>query len=451
MNRIKLKQITSVLAGISVIFPLYAGDLLPAASAEKAAVSIGNPFYTQVTAPVLKPLWSFSTATIPSSLPAQSITALAENGKVFALQKNYTLAALNAATGKKLWEYGSALAPLYTYSKGMIYGVTQTGTLYAVAESGRKVWNTSLPFSNASSIHPLGDKIYVTQGRQLAAVDASTGKLKWIIAEDSNYEGYTDLTEVDGVLIRLYTSAGVLTFPSIIAYDSKTGKKLWEQYRQSMPLTIRDGLVYSIKSLEMLDEDPVNRKVLVSIFNLQTGQLQGERNYRWTDNNTPSDGGFRSGGVYGSAFLDGSNLYVMQGQKVAQYNFWNYTENGKPLKQWNQPLSDHVFPLYKVIQDRLMYYNYSDNSLITMKLANGQVISTKQGENPSVQMDIFGRTMYTGQSDGLYHAYDLISQKPLFTVKTASREFQPSLKTGNILIVRSGGKMLGVKLPAAIQ
>ncbi|WP_379152724.1 PQQ-binding-like beta-propeller repeat protein [Paenibacillus sp. sgz5001063] len=451
MNRLKLKQMTLVLAGMGITLPLYAGELLPAASAEKAEVSIGNSFYTKVTAPVLKPLWSITTATVPNDIPSPSVTAVAENGKVFALQQNKKLVALNAATGKKLWEYGIALAPMFTYSKGTIYGLTQTGSLYAVTESGRKVWTTSLSLPNASSIQQLGATIYVTEGRQLAAVEASTGRLKWKIAENSSYEGYTDLNEEDGVLIRLYTSAGVLTFPSIIAYDSQTGKKLWEQYRQSMPLAIRDGLLYSVKSLEMLDEDPVNRKVLVSIFNLKSGQIKGERNYRWTDNNTPPDGGFRSGGAYGTAFLDGDNLYVMQGRKVARYNFWNYTENGKPLKQWDQPLSGSIFPLYKVIQDRLMYYNYSDQTLIAMKLANGQVINMKQGENPSVQMDIFGQAMYIGQSDGLFHAYDIISQKPLFTVRTSSREFQPSLKTGNILIVRSGGTMTGIQLPAGIQ
>ncbi|MBW4080782.1 hypothetical protein [Paenibacillus sp. S150] len=68
-----------------------------------------------------------------------------------------------------------------------------------------------------------------------------------------------------------------------------------------------------------------------------------------------------------------------------------------------------------------------------------------------MQLDIFGQTLYTGQSDGLFHAYNLLSLKPLFTVATASREFQPSLRTGSILIVRCGGMMLGVKLPSAAQ
>lgn len=63
----------------------------------------------------------------------------------------------------------------------------------------------------------------------------------------------------------------------------------------------------------------------------------------------------------------------MQGQKVAQYNFWNYTEDGKPLKQWDQPLSDNIFPLNKVLQDRLLYYTYDGLSLIAVKLVNGQV------------------------------------------------------------------------------
>lgn len=37
-----------------------------------------------------------------------------------------------------MWEFGSALAPLFTYSNGFIYGLTKSGSLYAVNEAGKK-------------------------------------------------------------------------------------------------------------------------------------------------------------------------------------------------------------------------------------------------------------------------------------------------------------------------
>ncbi|MNW20381.1 hypothetical protein D3C71_2207620 [compost metagenome] len=68
-----------------------------------------------------------------------------------------------------------------------------------------------------------------------------------------------------------------------------------------------------------------------------------------------------------------------------------------------------------------------------------------------MQAAIFGKGVYVGQSDGLLHAYDLISSKPVFTVRTGSREFGPLLKTGGMLLVQSGGKLHGIKLPASLK
>ncbi|WP_151733991.1 PQQ-binding-like beta-propeller repeat protein ['Paenibacillus yunnanensis' Narsing Rao et al. 2020] len=430
--------------GASLLLTLSA---VPAASgvyAEQATFSISNSSYTKVQAPVLKPAW-----TVPAE-SSQSAAVLAENGKVFMLQKGGKLAALNAVTGKKLWEFGSSLAPLYIYSTGAVYGMTSGGALYAVSEAGRKLWSAAVSMPKAKNIFRSGNTVYVIDDYKIAAVDAVSGTIKWSATEDSTQTGYMDLVEADGVVLRNFAVSGVLTFPAIYAYDAKTGKKLWSQSRQSMPLAIKDGLVYSVKSLEMLDEDPVNRKIAISVIDLQTGEIKGERQYRWTDS-ANTDGSFRSGGIHASAFLDGDKLYVHRGKTLAQYDFWNYSPDGKALHTWIQPYSDNEFPLYQVVQNRVLYYNYSSNTLSALKLGNGQIVRVPQGENPASQLDLFGSTVYVGQSDGKFHAYDLSTMNPLFTVNTGSREFLPTLKTGNMLIIRSGGKMHGIKLPASVK
>ncbi|WP_054940466.1 PQQ-binding-like beta-propeller repeat protein [Paenibacillus ihuae] len=450
MLHLRIRKIVSAVAAAAILLPLAGSWLVPNASAEPAEVSTGNPYYTKVSAPVIKPLWSFPTATVKDPQAKQAVTALAENGTVFALQKNYRLTALKAATGKKLWEYGNGLAPLFTYSSGNIYGLTQKGALYAVNQNGKKLWSADLALPNASSIQRIGETVYVTQGIYLAAVDAASGKLKWKVNENSSYYGTDSLADSDGVVLRTYIGESVISLSSLVAYDAQTGKKLWEQYRHYMPLAIKDGLLYSEKNLAMLDEDPVNRKIHISVISLKTGQIKGERLYRWTVKADP-DIGFRSGGAYGSSFLDGNNLYVFRGETFARYDFWNYTADGKPEQVWQQSILESEYPLGKVLQQRMLYFNYSDQTFAALKLANGQVMRLSPGENPTVQFDIFSSTIYTGQSDGLLHAYDLVSYKPLFTVNAGSRDFASTLKTGNILIVRNSGKLLGIKLPASIQ
>jgi len=446
MNHSIRKTLTTVIAAAGLLLPMTADGI---AFAEKAVLSHSDYTYTQVEAPVLKPIWSTSVSVETSGV--RKVTALAENGKVFLLQPNRKLAALQAATGQKLWEFGSGLAPLFTYSNQIIYGMTTSGSLYAVSESGNKLWTAALSLPEAESLQRIGTDLYVTQKEKLYVVDAATGKLKWKIAEDSNiYTGLTDIAASDGVVIRSYISSGAISTGAIIAYEAQTGRKLWAHSRQSMPLAIQAGLLYSITDTVMLDEDPVNRNVKVSVFNLRTGELKGERFYRWTDN-TNTDGVFRSGGAYASAFLDGRDFYVFEGLRLVKYDFWNYSVDGPPVQKWAQSTLDSEYPLNLVLQNRMLYLNNDTGSLSLIKLATGQVLRFSELENPAAQLDVFGSTVYIGQTDGLFHGFDLTTMKPLFTVKTGSRNFRPTLKTGNMLLIQNNGKLLAVKLPASIQ
>jgi hypothetical protein len=85
-----------------------------------------------------------------------------------------------------------------------------------------------------------------------------------------------------------------------------------------------------------------------------------------------------------------------------------------------------------------------------MKLSSGQFIHY-DGDNPTVQADVFGKGVYVGQSDGVFHGYDLMSLKPVFAVNTGSRSFGPTLKSGGMIFIQSGNRLLGVKLPASLK
>ncbi|WP_340009050.1 PQQ-binding-like beta-propeller repeat protein [Paenibacillus sp. FSL K6-0276] len=446
------KRMIKVIAVASIALPLTSSASMSVIFAEKAVISTSNPYYNEVKAPLLVPVWSSPLAILKEDrTTGQDVTALAENGKVFALQQNKKLVALNATTGKKMWEFGSALAPLFTYSNGFIYGLTQSGSLYAVNEAGKKAWSASLSLPKATNIQRLGSTIYVTQEEQLAAVDAVSGKIKWKVEEKSgNFTGLTELMETDGVVIRSYLSQGALTTTGLAAYDSLTGKKLWDQTRQWWPLAVKDGLLYSITNTLMMDDDTVNRNVKVSVFNVKTGELKGERLYKWTDTEN-KDGAFTFGGVNGTAFLDGNDFYIFQGRKLVKYDFWNYSAEGKPVQTWTSMAKEKDYPLNQVHMQRMLYSNYDTGTLSALKLGNGQVVVLNNGENPVVQTDLFGNVVYSGQSDGLFHAYDMLTLKPIFTVNTGSRNFAPSLKTGGMLMIRTDNKLLAIKLPSSIK
>ncbi|MEC0236427.1 PQQ-binding-like beta-propeller repeat protein [Paenibacillus kribbensis] len=439
------------LAVASIGLPLIISGFAEKASAEQSAVSMSSGAYSSsIQAPVIKPSWSFPVIPIDRNQYSEQAVAVAENGKVFAIDANHRLVALEGSSGRKLWQYGDQLTPVLIHSNGTIYGMTQNGSIYAVTESGKKVWTTSLGFTKADHIYRIGSTVYITQSEQTAAVDAASGKLKWKISEDKDsYHGLNNLMETDGVLIRNYNVQGSLTSEQINAYDAKTGKKLWESFRNSFPLAVKDGVVYSLANTFMMDDDPVNRKVTISQYDLKTGESKGDRQYRWTEAEN-KDGTFQSGGIYGSAFLYGKDLYVFQGKALASYDFWNYKPDSKPARKWSQNGYDQLIPLYSIHEGRVFYQDFNTNGLTAMKLASGQFIHY-DGDNPILQADVFGKGVYIGQSDGVFHGYDLMTLKTAFTVNTGSRSFGPTLKSGGMIFIQSGNRLLAVKLPASLK
>ncbi|VUG08810.1 Outer membrane protein assembly factor BamB [Paenibacillus polymyxa] len=439
------------LALASIGLPLISDGFTEKASAEQSAVSMSNAAYsTTIQAPVIKPSWSFPVIPIDRNRYPDKAVAIAENGKVFAVDSNHRLVALEASSGRKLWQYGDQLTPVLTYNKGIIYGMTRSGSIYAVTEAGKKVWSTPLGFTEAYGIQRIGPTIYIMQSVQTAAIDAVSGKVKWKISEDKNsYSGLGEIMETDGVLIRNYNVQGSLTFEQINAYDAKTGKKLWDSFRSSFPLAVKDGIVYSVANTFMIDDDPVNRKVTIAQYDLKTGESKGDRQYRWTEAEN-KDGTFQSGGIYGSAFLYGKDLYVFQGKILASYDFWNYKPDSKPARKWAQNGYDQLVPLLSIHEGRMFYQDFSTSRLNAMKLSSGQFIHY-DGDNPTVQADVFGKGVYVGQSDGVFHGYDLMSLKPVFAVNTGSRSFGPTLKSGGMIFIQSGNRLLGVKLPASLK
>ncbi|MXO80720.1 serine/threonine protein kinase, partial [Paenibacillus sp. OT2-17] len=101
------------LALASIGLPLISDGFTEKASAEQSAVSMSNAAYsTAIQAPVIKPSWSFPVIPIDRNRYLDQAVAIAENGKVFAVDSNHRLVALEASSGRKLWQYGDQLTPI---------------------------------------------------------------------------------------------------------------------------------------------------------------------------------------------------------------------------------------------------------------------------------------------------------------------------------------------------
>ncbi|MFB5265885.1 PQQ-binding-like beta-propeller repeat protein [Paenibacillus enshidis] len=442
---------TAACLATALLLADLSGVTAPVVNAQQASVSISNPLHNEIKAPALKSAWTYGISEFNTAESSFMTNVIAVKEKLIVLDKKGKLAALHAKTGKKLWEYGSDMLPFLLHGNGTIYGINQKGTLSALNENGQRKWTASLKLSSVNSIQWIGDTVYVTAGLKFAAVDAATGKVKWTVSEtDPTYSaGDPTMMQSGNVIIRSYLVQGALSAIQINAYDAKTGKKLWEHIRQNYPLTVKDGLVYSISDLYPNMEDPVDRKIEVAIFDLQTGEDKGKRVYRWTDREN-NNGSISSGGTINSAFLDGNDFYIFEKGTLVKYDFWKYSKDQQPMKKWSQQYENRR-PLYTVYDGKMFYQNYNTGGLVAIKLANGQEINYDLGDNPTVQADIFGKGVYIGQSDGVFRAFHLNTLEPVFTLDTGSRRFGPTIQSDGMLYIQSGGKLFAVKLPTVLK
>ncbi|QTH41006.1 PQQ-like beta-propeller repeat protein [Cohnella sp. LGH] len=425
--------------------------------AEKADISVPNWYPgSSIQVPELKPAW---TAQVDNYLemndPYVWTQAVAEDGKVFTFADS-KLVALDAKTGKKLWTYGKDLTPYVVYRDGIIYGMTGMGDQkpFAVdAKTGKVKWqsNTSTWIDTrlrTEVLVPTADTLYVIKGSITFALDKATGKLRWKADEPAaEGQGSDYFEEASGVILRTFSVQGALSSIQLNAYDKKTGKKLWGVFGQGEAVRVKDGLVYSIDyyspRLGDYQSEPA-RKLTINAYNLRTGEKKGSREYSWTLTGEPP----YESGSYGALMSD-DKLYVEQADKIAEYDFDAYKAGAAPLRTFQRPYGDD-WTMLQITQDRLFYRDTTTGELAGIKLANGQDVGWR-GDAPVSQIDVYGKGMYRSQRNGTFLGINMLTTNVLFKVETGADLHGTTLKTGNMIIIQAEGRLLGVKLPAALQ
>ncbi|MDQ8737688.1 PQQ-binding-like beta-propeller repeat protein [Paenibacillus sp. LHD-38] len=414
--------------------------------AENPVISfgIGNP---GIQTPIVQPAWSAKVDNWEDYLTS-NFTVTGE-GKVFTL-RDKRLIALNAQTGKTIWTFEDDVQSMFVYQEGNIYGALSDGSLFSLsASSGKKLWQSSVRIEKPNAIEVFGDTLYALIDNYTIAVHLKTGKQLWVNTDpQATYYTGSGIMDAGDIVLRTITMhEETQTTSQLNAIDKKTGKKLWGKTNQDVPFKIEGGLAYSIKhNNQQIVENP-DRSITVSVINVKTGEVKGSRVYRWNVNVVSGDEYIANVPTY----LDGNDFYIHQNGIIARYDFKNYKPDGKPMQTYSEPTYDRdSHPLNQVHRGRILFGNWQNGSLSSIKKVNGQQMSWT-GDNPSAKTVIYGKGVYLAQTDGILHAIDFDSGKPLFRVKTGARQYDNLLKEDGFLIIQTPGKLIGVKLPAVLQ
>lgn len=425
---------------------LLLGSVSPAgaARAETPAVSTEGYPPSPVLAAELKPLWSMP---LDGKEQLYSSAAVVGDEIVYAISGG-RLVAKSLLTGKQLFVYGKALQPAIALGGRSVFILQQDGSLAALnASNGKHIWKTGKGAAD-KGITPvsIGSRVYTQIGNTVHAWDAASGKKLWQTKEErADYSG-SIVGETDGILYVTYMVQGALTAIQLNAIDAKTGKSLWNAFRQAAPLQVKDGLVYSLFESYPADDQTKERKVTINLFNARTGAKKGSRDYIFNLAG-PGDTPYPSGG-YGSAKLQGSDLYVETDTQVLRYDFSSYKTGIQPLQRYSKPGGDVQF-VAAPHAGRLFFSNWRTGALVGVKTANGQHAAWN-GDNSAARTDVYGNGVYIGQTDGRLIGINLATGKPAFQVKTGERYYRQTLKSGSVLLIQSGSKLIAVKLPKAL-
>lgn len=178
--------------------------------------------------------------------------------------------ALDAESGAVVWrtQMENSVKNRLLFAAGNVVAADCEGRLVAMdPKTGKVKWRYQLPFRytvmmSAPTLTPDGRTILVGLVRWMAAVDAETGRAKWVVDNRAS-DGVPQRFAVDDERVYGYSS-----WDGIYAFDLKTGREVWKikdfggcVYPGSDPL-LCDGKLYSFLRRTIREIDPKTGRVL---------------------------------------------------------------------------------------------------------------------------------------------------------------------------------------------
>lgn len=326
------------------------------------------------------------------------------DGKVFTVDTEATVTALDADTGRKLWSitlptkeskrlaFGGGAA----YENGKLVVTSGYGFVAALnAQNGEKLWQVDMqaPFRGAPTL--AGGRVFVvTFDNQLFALNAENGEVQWDatgIVENASILGTGAPAVFNDTLVVGYSS-GELT-----ALRVENGRVTWQE------LLTRTGRTTAIGALLDIDGSPViDRGRVFAIGNggrmvsleLTTGQRIWEINL----------GGVQTPWVAGDFVYavtnEGELVCLTRGEGrirwLTQLQRYKDPEDQKGLVTWNGPV---------LAGDRLILTS-SNGYVATVSPYTGELLSVRKlGEGSYLPPVVANNRLYIMTNDGRITAF----------------------------------------------
>jgi outer membrane protein assembly factor BamB len=210
-------------------------------------------------------------------------------GKVFVMDSGGRVAALEAASGERLWRYSlrptgeeadNALGGGVAYDAGMLFATTGFGEVVALdAETGGQFWRQSIgvPIRAAPTVSA-GRVFAVSYDNQLNAFDSRSGALLWNhtgIVEDAGLLGGASPAVAGNIVVVPYSSG------ELFALRVDSGRIAWSDSLSRGGSITPLATLSDINARPVIDRDRVfaiSHAGRLAAIDLRTGARMWERN-----------------------------------------------------------------------------------------------------------------------------------------------------------------------------
>lgn len=370
--------------------------------------------------------------------------AVVGDGKVYYLQNNKLIAA-DVASGEKRWESKQNAQPLIHYKDGMVYVLSDAGSLSALsAADGKERWSAQLP-QNAvvTKLHVEHDLLFTTTHDKLLAYQLSDGKLLW--QAERKGASFGDFQAVVGdVVLASFVESGAITRSNLYAFDLQSGEELWSSGYFAQLLKAEEPYVYIQTRYFMVEEQDT---VTIDKINVETGEKTETFKY---DTNPNASGRFvdRVTGVK----ADEEFVYIGTQDCIFHYPLGIDPTRTKPGQTDLDSYSGRYLAwIAGPYQGRLFAEERYGLRAYDAHSTMNEYVLYEGIHSPITYLKIHENGVFAGQLDGSFTITDLTNQTLLMRAEPGVRAYKDIFVENGIVLVEAEHQLFAYPLPDEVK